>query len=268
VFAPDGLDVNLALEQLCGHTHGKLVRQLIRADHPDPDLVAAHVAHALFIRTLRATDARGVELGCFSPRALDARALTSLFRREDTVMVIKPNVAPDPNRETIEVIDDGSLLATTIINDLGSRIRRVRPTQNPRPVAEQPVEVAKPLPPKPKPKAEPPHPLRPLVVQMRARLAQLSIGGYQWSIIERHEPMFAYSDEIEVAGNNVRLRALAAALLADSPIAKGGIDVVVAHLVTVLNVSLTQITDAGEAHALAVLLANQPSASRPRSHQS
>jgi hypothetical protein len=271
VFAPDGLDVNLALTQLCGHTHGKLVRQLIRADHPDPDLVAAHVAHALFLRTLRATDARGVEFGCFSPRPLDARALTSLFRREDTVMVIKPGDAPDQNPEAIEVVDDGSLLATTIINHLGSRIRRLRRTEKPRPAPEAPVEIVSPRPPpppKPKAKAEPPHPLRLLVTLLRARLSQVGIGGYRWSIIERHEPMFAYSDEVEVAGNNVRLRALAAAVEADSPFAKGGIDVVVAHLVTVLNVALSQITDAGEAHALAVLLANQPSANPPRSRRS
>ena len=115
---------------------------------------------------------------------------------------------------------------------------------------------------------EPPHPLKALVGALRGRLADLGIGGYQWSIVDREEPMFSYSDEIEVAGDNVRLRALAAVQLANSPLTAAGIDVVVAHLVTVLNVALSQITDASEEHAIGVLLANRPSANRPRSRQS
>jgi hypothetical protein len=79
--------------------------------------------------------------------------------------------------------------------------------------------------------------------------------------------MFRFDHGIEVAGDNVRLRALAAALAAKSPFADAGVDVVVAHLVTVLNVAMTQITDASEAHALGVLL-SQPSADPPRSRRS
>jgi hypothetical protein len=120
-------------------------------------------------------------------------------------------------------------------------------------------------------RAEPPpkpHALQPLVKRLRARLAELGIGGYQWAILERAEPMFKFSDEIEVAGDNPRLRALAAELLAGTVLVEPGIDVVVAHLVTVLNVALSQITDASESHALAVLLGNRPSASGPRSPRS
>jgi hypothetical protein len=274
VYAPDNVDIELALQQLCFHAHGKLVRALVTADTLDHDLVAAHVAHALALRTVRATDVRGVEFKCFSPRPLDSRALTSLLRGDTPVVAIRPGTAPDPNPEVIELVDDGSGLANTIIGHLGERVRRSRPAPKPRPARETQqvvkphIEAAKPKPaPKPKP-PEPPHALTPLVKRLRMRLSELGIGGYQWSIIERTEPMFAYADEIEVAGDNIRLRALAAALLANSPLADAGIDVVVAHLVTVLNVALTQITDASEAHALGLLLTSPPSASPPRSRQS
>src|SRR6185503_1558159 len=86
VFAADGLPVDTALEQLCGVMHGKLVRQLLKQEHSDRDTVAAHVAHALYVRTVRATDLRGIEFPCFAPRPLDARSLTSLFRREDDII--------------------------------------------------------------------------------------------------------------------------------------------------------------------------------------
>jgi hypothetical protein len=270
VFAQDGLDVRLALEQLCGQVHGKLVRMLLKRDDLDRSVVAAHVAHALFVRTIRATDARGIEFSCFSPRPLDARGLTSLLRRTDSVTVIKRGVAPDP--DAIEVIDDGSVLADTVIRDLGERVRRQRPAPRSRPAPEAPTRP--PIAPEPKQvpiRAQPPeapHPLRPLLAKLRSRLADVGIGGYRWTIVDRAEPMLRYADEIELAGDNVRLRALAAALAADSPFATAGIDVVVAHLVTVLNVALSQITDASESHALGVLLANPPSAGRPRSRRS
>ncbi|HEY5925030.1 MAG TPA: hypothetical protein VIV11_25285 [Kofleriaceae bacterium] len=270
-FAPDGLDIDLALQQLCWQAHGKLVRQLMKAEHPDPDLVAAHVAHALFVQTLRPTDARGIEFPCFS-RPLDARALSSLFKREGDVIVIKPDAARDPDPDAIELVDDGSTLANTIIADLGDRVHRPRAAPKPRPARERPPTQPPPPPvakPKPKPQPPaPPHPLDGLVAKLRSRLADLGIGGYGWRIVDLAEPMFAYGYEIEVAGDNVRLRALAAALLANSPFAAAGLDVVIAHLVTVLNVSLTQITDAHEAHALGMLLVTPRSAGPPRSRQS
>lgn len=114
---------------------------------------------------------------------------------------------------------------------------------------------------------EPPHPLAELVKSLRRRLHELGIGGYDWQIVSREEPMFLYDRGIEISGNNSRLRALAAALDSRSAFANAGIDVVAAHLVTVLNVALSQITDASEAHALEVLL-SRPFADRPRSRRS
>jgi hypothetical protein len=268
MFAPDKLDTDLVLDQLCAHFHGKLVRALLESEAVDQDLVAAHVAQALALRTLRVTDARAIEFPCFSPRPLDARGLSSLFKADKPVVVLGRGATPDPEPDTTEVVDDGSLVAKVVIANLGKRVRRSRPAPKPRPAREEPQVVTAPKqqPVRAKP-PEPPHRLVPLVKKLRARLSELGIGGYRWSIIERAEPMFAFGDEIEVAGDNVRLRALAAALASQSPLLDTGIDVVVAHLVTVLNVSLTQITDASEAHALGVLL-NQPSAGRPRSRQS
>ena len=106
-----------------------------------------------------------------------------------------------------------------------------------------------------------------VVSKLRSRLGQLGIAGYEWGIVDRAEPMFAFDGVIEVAGDNVRLRALAAALAASSPFAEAGVDVVVAHLVTVLNRALSHVTDATEAEAIARLL-SPPSGDRPRSHRS
>lgn len=269
VFAPDEIDLDLALRQLCQHVHGKLVRALRKQDGVAHDLVAAHVAHALALRTVRATDVRSVEFPCFSPRPLDARALSSLLRREDPVVVIRPGEAPNPDRDVVELVDDGSELARTLLADLGARIRRARPPAKPRPAPPPPPPAPAPVAPRPMKRAEPepPHPLAELVKSLRRRLHELGIGGYDWQIVSREEPMFLYDRGIEISGNNSRLRALAAALDSRSAFANAGIDVVAAHLVTVLNVALSQITDASEAHALEVLL-SRPFADRPRSRRS
>ena len=269
VYAPDSLDLALAIDQLCTRAHGKLVRALLKKDELDPDLVAAHAAHAIAMHTLRATDARTLHVPCFAPRPLDARSLSSLFRRRDPVTVIRPGTPPNPDPDVIEVVDDGSELARTVIADLGDRARRARPAPKkprpapeapPRPVATAPAPARRAPPP-------PPHPLQGLVAKLRSRLADLGIGGYEWHIEDRDDPMFAFDDGIIVAGDNVRLRALAVALAAKSPFAEAGVDVVVAHLVTVLNVALSQVTDASELHALGVLL-SQRSANQRRSRRS
>jgi hypothetical protein len=275
VFAPDKLDLyfdlDLALRQLCSQTHGKLVRALLKGGSAPADVIAAHVAHALAVRTLRATDVRGFTFSCFSPRPLDARALSSLLRRDGPVVVIRPDTGTNPDPNVVELVDDGSDLARTLIADLGGRIRRARPPAKPRRAREAPVASPPPARAQVKSvqpaKPEPPHPLHGLVAKLRRRLADLGIGGYDWQIVDRAEPMFAYDHGIVVGGDNVRLRALAATVATKSPLADAGVDVVVAHLVTVLNVALSQITDASEAHALAVLL-NQQSADRPRSRRS
>ena len=68
-----------------------------------------------------------------------------------------------------------------------------------------------------------------------------------------------------IAGDNERLRSLATSL--DSPWFDGALDALTAHVVSVLNIALTEITDATELHALGKLL-SRPSAGPPRSRQS
>lgn len=265
VYAPETIEIDRVVHQLAMRAHGKLVRALVKQKDVDRDLVAAHVAHAVATRTARATDFRSVELPCFAPRPIDARAFSSILRRPDPVTVIRPGAPPSPDPHAIEVVDDRSEVARVVIEALGDRVRRSRPAPKPRPAPEAP-----PLPkrtPARRSAPEPPHPLEPLVKKLRRRLSEVGIGGYEWIIENRAEPMFAYAGAIVVAGDNVRLRALAAALAAKSPFADAGVDVVVAHLVTVLNIALSQITDASEEHALRVLLTQQ-SEGRPRSRRS
>src|SRR6185503_9361945 len=117
------------------------------------------------------------------------------------VTVIRLDDAPDPDPNVIELVDNGSVLAKTIIADLGARVRRhrpaPRPAPRPRPATEPPRVVAdaprpKPMKPIKHDPPAPPHPLRELVGELRSRLGQLNIGGYRWVIVERAEPMFGF----------------------------------------------------------------------------
>lgn len=170
------------------------------------------------------------------------------------------------------LVDDGSATANALLLYLGKRARRVEappPIVVPPPPPRKPV-VAAPVvaPPKTKPAPAPPppvrhHPLCDLVRTLDQRLVELGVRGYEWKIADDDTPMIRYErGNIIVAGYHPELRAVAV----DTDAAL--VDLVVAHVVTVLNVALTEITDATEAHALEVLLASPPSADRPRSRQS
>jgi hypothetical protein len=255
VYAPDGLDVDVALEQLCTSIHGKLIRSLTQDANVAPDLVTAHVAHAIAINTVRPNDVRNVKFACFSPRSLDARAAASLLRGSEPITLIRPDALPDPDPEVIELVDDGSLTAHTIMTDLGDRLQRARPQRRlERATPTQAPPSSRPAPPRP----PPPHKLQALIDLLRARILELGLGSYNCPIVDEDKPMFAYTGDLIVAGNDPRLLALAAALSNHEPWAQLGVDVVVAHAVTVLNRELAQITDASETHALGVLLANPP----------
>ncbi len=107
------------------------------------------------------------------------------------------------------------------------------------------------------------HPLHELVRALDQRLISLGIRGYEWKIIDDDKPMIGFaSGMITVAGDNPRLRKLAIDLDEDA------MELLTAHVITVLNIALTSITDATEAHALSVLLASRPSEDPPQSHQS
>jgi len=109
------------------------------------------------------------------------------------------------------------------------------------------------------------HPVEPLVAAVMERLGDVGIHGVTWRIANRAEPIVAYDDMLVVAGDNERLLSLATSL--DSPWFDGALDALTAHVVSVLNIALTEITDATELHALGKLL-SRPSAGPPRSRQS
>jgi hypothetical protein len=266
LFASDNLDRTMLLNQIIAIVHGELVRQVFARRDELPQVVSAHVAHALALETIKPTEVRGLELTCFAPHPLEARGLVSLIRK-NRVDVVKLGESPT----VTALVDDGSPTSQTLLHYLGKRTRRVEP---PAPIVippPAPKPIVKPAP-KPvivvekKPVPTPPvrrHPLQDLVDALDERLGELGIRGYDWKIVDDDEPMIRFaSNQIIVGGNNHRLRRIATDLDGDA------IDLVAAHVVTVLNIALTSITDATEAHALGILLASRPSEAPPRSRQS
>lgn len=124
--------------------------------------------------------------------------------------------------------------------------------------------------PEPAKKAKPPHPLRPLAEALSDRVRELGIRSFQFVIgDEEDEPIVAYTNgQVRLAGNNEQLRKVAAELLANTINAGPAIDALAAHVVSVLNRALTDITDSNETFALGVLLASPRSAGRRQSRRS
>jgi hypothetical protein len=266
VFTEDELDLDAALEQLSDICHGKLVRMLLKDEDVDRDVATAHVAHALFEGTVKPTEVKGVELTCFSPRPIEPRQLASMFRRNDSVPMVKRGVT---DIAETAFVDDGSETAKVIRTHLGDRLTTAAPARKPAPPPpppKPPVTIVRPapLPPPPpveKPKPAPPpkpHVLQPLVDALAARVAQLGITTAGWAIAPNDDtPLFdCRASKLVVAGANKRLRAVAAELATDSVRAEPAIDALAAHAVTLLNVVNTDITDASEMHALTVLLSS------------
>lgn len=265
LFGDDRIDRKVMLEQIGGHVQGELVRALLaKRDGVPRDVLTAHVAHALVLETIKVPEVRGIDFTCFAPRPLEPRALMALFRK-NRVDVVRPGDSPT----TTTLVDDSSATANALLSFLGRRARRVEPPPQivvpPPPPAPKKVILAV-EPPKPaKPAAAPVrhHPLRDLVRALEFRLVELGVHSYEWTIADTDEPIIAYErGNIIVAGEHPKLRALA---LANDEML---IDLLVAHVVTVLNLALSEITDATEAHALGVLLASRPSEDPPRSRQS
>jgi hypothetical protein len=105
----------------------------------------------------------------------------------------------------------------------------------------------------------PAHPLEPLVAAVGARLSELGVPRPAFAILDGvAAPIVGYEHAICFAGENPRLRALAASITAPSRSTAAStlaaLDALVAHVVCVLNAALTSVTDATEAHALGALL--------------
>lgn len=272
----DELDIDDALDELANICHAKLVRMIMKDSDIPLDVRAAHVAHALAVKTVKPTEVSGIEFGCFAPEAIEPRQLATIFRSTDTISIVK---AGTTDIAETAFVDDGSELSRVVRAHIGERLTKRGPPPKPAPPpppTKPPVSTARPaavvhepeLPPpvkpKPAPKPAKPHVLRPLVDALSDRVARLGIATVRWSIIPESEPMFGISDmEIRVAGDNERLRQIASAALSDV-----AIDALAAHVVSVLNIARQDITDATEMHALGVLLATPPSADPPRSRRS
>lgn len=247
VHAPDGWLRDQTLEDLCAVVHAKLVRGLIRRTDLDGDLVASHVAHALALDRILTIDASELRFDCFRPAPLDANALSALLRGREAVQVV--GLGDDP--DLAGVIEDGSELARVVIAWLGERARRGRPEQpRPRPPEPRPELTM----PRPAPKPAPVHPLQILVDVVHARLVDLGVPTPGCEIGDFDEPILHFQDGLRFAGASHRLLAIANAMRAKSPWAPMAIDAVIAHAITVLNVALTDITDATETHVLEALL--------------
>jgi hypothetical protein len=174
------------------------------------------------------------------------------------------------------------------MHHLAKRLRRPAVVVAPSPAPPQPVTVVEDEPPEPppkpvakaQPKPSPPkppkrttkkeaHPLEPLIKRLSSRVGELGLRGYEFRIAERKNPMFQFELGILfVAGKNERLRSLALHAQTESPWLPAAIDALAAHVVSVLNIALTDVTDATEIDALQLLLVNQRSAGPPRSRRS
>ena len=99
------------------------------------------------------------------------------------------------------------------------------------------------------------HPLVDLVDAINYRALSLGVQMPKWTARDRAEPLVRYrASTLELAASNLLVLAIAAAHQAGSPWASDAIDLLVAHVITVLNVERAAVTDGAEAAALAKLL--------------
>jgi hypothetical protein len=176
-----------------------------------------------------------------------------VLRGSDELGVVEPGEHPP----TLALVEDGSPVSRVLRAHLGDRARRGRrprqlvPRPEPKPSSAVPKETPRPSPARP-------HPLQPFIDVLDHRLVELGLGEHAFVFHNGSLPMFHYDGAvIRVAANHPRLLAVAAAHAARSPWADAAIDAMVAHLVTVLNVALTHITDAAEHHAIFRLLSRR-----------
>jgi hypothetical protein len=243
--------------QVAAHvTEAKLAQRMVLRTNLAPDLVAAHVAQALALERITAADVGSIRFPCFRPRPLDAAELVTLLRGVGFVS----RVEPDAVVEELSITDDSSELARLLIGWLGPRIRRA-PPQRPRGTTVLPLPPLQPVPLPPPPVFAPPvprpsHPLDVLVAALSRRLAEIGVPVARYAILEgERDPMLRVDGGLSLAADHPQLRAIAAACLARTAWADAAVDALTAHAATVLNVALTSVTDATEAHALAALLA-------------
>jgi hypothetical protein len=229
VHAPDGWPREDALGEVVADLHPRLLRALPHARGVDAGVVAAHVAHGLALDRIGPRDARKVTFDCFL-EPLDAAGLQELLRGTGGV----------------DLVDDDSQLARVLRGVLGERVAGAEK------VRAEPARPAEPH--RSSPSA---HPVQAVLEALARRLFEIGVATpFAFAVDDREQPILRFDgSSLRLAGDDLRMHALANALAAQSPWAAGAIDALAAHAVTVLNIALTQITDATEAQALSRLLA-------------
>ncbi|MDX2086430.1 MAG: hypothetical protein SFX73_01215 [Kofleriaceae bacterium] len=225
------------LDSLVEELYARLVRQLADAGPLDDDLVQAHVAQALAHNRLQPAHVPTFGFSCFaSPISSD-----ELYTRLRSA-------------EPIGLIDDGSETYRVLHARAGAR-RPTVPAPAQRPRAPQP-QPPRPPPPPLQPPAPARHPFADLADALHHRAQALGVTMPDWRFLDdRGEPLVRYrASTLELATDNAQLIAIAAAYTARSPWATDAIDLLVAHVITVLNVERAEVTDGTEAAALARLL--------------
>jgi hypothetical protein len=209
----------------------------------DNDLVAAHAMHALALKRVLSVELRYVRPACIVPR--DAMAFFTAAALHD--VRVYPAGSTSGLAEPA-IIDDGSVVARTLITALADRVRRDAPAAPPPAPARTVAKIPDP------PPRRPPHPLEPLAASLEDRLRELRVLAAV-RIAGRDEPILRYTAGcLELAGDNARLAAVANACSAGSPWAAACVDALAAHALTVLDVALTQMTEAAQLHAIGALL--------------
>jgi hypothetical protein len=239
--------IQKALDELCGAAHRRILAGLA-VPRDLPELAAAHLAYGIAIGRLDPAAAHALRLGCFRPRPIDAAEWAMLCRSQQVVPLIDPAATADE----LSVTDDGTPVARVVLDTLGERASRVRLSPLPAAPPERVSAVLRDAP------ARPSHALDPLVAAVAAQLRRLGLAPPTFAILDgATAPIVAYNGDalaITFAGAHPRLVAISAGLVAKQAWSAAALDALVAHVVTVLNIALTSVTDVTEAHALGVLL--------------
>jgi len=222
VHAPHGWRRDSVVNDLCVEAFPKLARIAVTRFAQSPGRVAAHVAMALALGRIGPGDAGNVTFDCFDELPVDAETLVARLRQPGLV----------------HVADRDTELVAAVSSYLGGRARRGA------------VKASRPAPVLPSRPAALLDPLEILAQSVRRRLDEIAIGWSGRVEVDRHSPMLAYYNHGTIMlGNDPQIAAIAA-----NPKL---VDLLVAHVVTVLDIALTEITSSSQATAVFKLLQPQ-----------
>jgi len=253
---PDAATVERVVMDLARDFYPRLLRQLARRRTADPDRAGAHLAYGMALGAIDAAHLEGTTFACFAPAPIDAATLAGLLRANSEVTWVG---ADQPHGTELALVDDGSVVGRTLMGLLGPRLRRLElETVAESLVAEAPPEptTAKPLP-VASTTAPRMHPLETLAMLCQQRLAALDLGlaHAMISVVRGVSPLARWDGgTVYLAGDHPRLRQVFEELTHETALAAPMLDLLVAHVVTVLNRAPTVVTDATEERALLGLL--------------